>query len=114
MSAQATEKKPAEKTLNEKLLGVLIGPHITEKTSLAMQNSNSYTFKVQRKATKPDVKAAVEALFGVDVQSVHLVNTNGKVRARYGKTPGRTSDAKKAYVRLAQGQTIDYEAKAKV
>jgi large subunit ribosomal protein L23 len=104
----------SDKKLNEKLLGVILGPHITEKTSLAMQNSNAYTFKVQRKATKPDVKAAVEALFGVDVRSVQLVNEIGKVRYRYGRTPGRTSDWKKAYVRLAQGQTIDYEAKAKV
>jgi large subunit ribosomal protein L23 len=104
----------SDKKLNEKLLGVILGPHITEKTSLAMQNSNAYTFKVRRKATKPDVKAAVEALFGVDVRSVQLVNEIGKVRYRYGRTPGRTSDWKKAYVRLAQGQTIDYEAKAKV
>jgi large subunit ribosomal protein L23 len=109
MSAQATEKK-----LNEKLLNTLIGPHITEKTSTAMQNANAYTFKVQRKATKPDVKAAVEALFNVQVLKVQLVNEIGKVRYRYGKTPGRTSDWKKAYVRLAQGQTIDYEARAKV
>lgn len=104
----------SDQKLNEKLLQVLIGPHITEKTSLAMQNSNSYTFKVQRKATKPDVKAAVEALFGVNVSAVRLVNEIGKVRYRYGRTPGKTSDWKKAYVRLAQGQTIDYEAKAKV
>ena len=96
----------------EHLTNVLIAPHITEKTSLAMQNNNSYAFRVRRDSTKPDIKAAVELMFGVKVANVNVVNETGKTR-RFGKTLGRTQDLKKAYVRLAPGQTIDYEAKLK-
>ena len=96
----------------EKLIAVLIAPHITEKTSLAMQNANTYSFRVRRDSTKPDIKAAVELMFGVKVDKVAVVNETGKSR-RFGKLQGRTQDIKKAYVRLAPGQTIDYEAKLK-
>ena len=96
----------------EKLIAVLLAPHITEKTSLAMQNSNTYSFRVRRDSTKPDIKAAVELMFGVKVAGVQVVNETGKTR-RFGKLFGRTQDIKKAYVRLAPGQTIDYEAKLK-
>ena len=97
----------------ERLINILIAPHITEKTSLAMQNNNSYAFRVLRDSTKPDVKAAVELMFGVKGANVNVVNETGKTR-RMGKVQGRTQDIKKAYVRLAPGQTIDYEAKLKV
>ena len=97
----------------EQLMGVLIAPHVTEKTSLAMQNHNQYTFRVSREATKPDIKKAVELMFEVKVAAVQVVNEPGKSR-RFGKTVGRTQDWKKAYVSLVQGQTIDYEARAKV
>jgi len=96
----------------EQLMNVLIAPHITEKTSFAMQNSNQYTFRVQRKATKTDIKQAVELMFDVKVHGVQVVNEPGKKR-RFAKTIGRTQDWKKAYVRLMQGQAIDYEARAK-
>jgi large subunit ribosomal protein L23 len=96
----------------EQLMNVLIAPHVTEKTSLAMQNSNQYTFRVQRHATKTDVRQAVELMFDVKVQEVQVVNEPGKKR-RFGRTTGRTQDWKKAYVRLIQGQAIDYEARAK-
>jgi len=97
----------------EQLMSVLIAPHVTEKTSLAMQNHNQYTFRVSRDATKPDIKKAVELMFEVKVAAVQVVNEPGKSR-RFGKTVGRTQDWKKAYVSLVQGQTIDYEARAKV
>jgi len=103
---------PAKPASQEKLIAVLLAPHITEKTSLAMQNTNTYSFRVRRDSTKPDVKAAVELMFGVKVDKVNLVNETGKSR-RFGKLVGRTQDIKKAYVRLAPGQTIDYEAKIK-
>ena len=96
----------------EQLMNVLIAPHVTEKTSFAMQNSNQYTFRVRRAATKTDVKQAVELMFDVKVQGVQVVNEPGKQR-RFGKTIGRTQDWKKAYVRLVSGQAIDYEARAK-
>jgi large subunit ribosomal protein L23 len=104
---------PAKKgPSNERLIAVLLAPHITEKTSLAMQNTNTYSFRVRRDSSKPAVKAAVELMFGVKVAKVNLVNEIGKSR-RFGKMQGRTQDIKKAYVRLAPGQTIDYEAKLK-
>jgi len=96
----------------EQLASVLLAPHVTEKTSLAMQNSNQYCFRVRRNATKTDVRKAVELMFEVKVQAVQILNEPGK-RRRFGRLEGRTQDWKKAYVRLAQGQTIDYEAKAK-
>jgi len=96
----------------ERLINILVAPHITEKTSLAMQNNNSYAFRVLRESTKPEIKAAVELMFGVKVANVNVVNETGKTR-RMGKVQGRTQDIKKAYVRLAPGQTIDYEAKLK-
>jgi large subunit ribosomal protein L23 len=99
-------------TGKEKLMSVLLAPHITEKTSLAMQNANQYTFRVRRTANKIEVRQAVELMFDVKVADVTVVNEPGKTR-RFGRTPGRTQDWKKAYVRLAQGQTIDYEAKPK-
>jgi large subunit ribosomal protein L23 len=96
----------------EQLMSVLIAPHVTEKTSLAMQNHNQYTFRVRRDATKIDIRKAVELMFDVKVAGVQVVNEPGKTR-RFGRTSGRTQDWKKAYVSLAAGQTIDYEARAK-
>lgn len=96
----------------EQLMSVLIAPHVTEKTSLAMQNHNQYTFRVRRDATKTDIRKAIELMFDVKVAGVQVVNEPGKER-RFGRTAGRTQDWKKAYVSLAAGQTIDYEARAK-
>jgi large subunit ribosomal protein L23 len=96
----------------EQLMSVLIAPHVTEKTSLAMQNHNQYTFRVRRDASKTDIRKAVELMFDVKVAGVQVVNEPGKVR-RFGRTSGRTQDWKKAYVSLAAGMTIDYEARAK-
>ena len=96
----------------EQLMNVLIAPHVTEKTSLAMQNHNQYTFRVRRDATKTDIRKAVELMFDVKVAGVQVVNETGKGR-RFGRSVGRTQDWKKAYVSLAAGQTIDYEARAK-
>ncbi|HEY1283459.1 MAG TPA: 50S ribosomal protein L23 [Steroidobacteraceae bacterium] len=96
----------------EQLMSVLIAPHVTEKTSLAMQNANQYTFRVKRNATKVDIKQAVELMFEVKVKGVQVVNEPGKKR-RFGRLSGHTQDWKKAYVSLAEGQAIDYEARAK-
>jgi large subunit ribosomal protein L23 len=96
----------------EQLMNVLIAPHVTEKTSLAMQNHKQYTFRVRREATKTDIKQAVELMFDVKVSGVQVVNEPGKTR-RFGNRLGRTQDWKKAYVSLVQGQAIDYEARAK-
>src|SRR5690606_32328782 len=96
----------------EQLMNILLAPHVTEKTSLVMQNHNQYAFRVRRNATKPQIRAAVELMFDVKVSGVQVVNEPGKVR-RFGKTLGRTQEWKKAYVSLSAGQTIDLEAKPK-
>jgi large subunit ribosomal protein L23 len=96
----------------ERLATVLVAPHITEKTALAMQNANQYAFRVRRDANKTEVKQAVELMFDVKVAGVQVVNEPGKSR-RFGARTGRTQDWKKAYVRLADGQAIDYEAQAR-
>lgn len=96
----------------EELMSVLIAPHVTEKTSLAMQNHNQYTFRVRRDATKTDIARAIELMFDVKVAGVQVVNEPGKAR-RLGRRVGRTQDWKKAYVSLGAGQTIDYEARAR-
>ncbi len=112
--AKVVDIKDAPKKVasQEKLINLLTAPHITEKTSLAMQDTNTYSFRVLRNSSKPEIKAAVELMFGVKVAKVNVVNETGKSR-RFGRLQGRTQDIKKAYVRLAPGQTIDYEAKIK-
>jgi large subunit ribosomal protein L23 len=95
----------------ERLATVLVAPHITEKTALAMQNANQYAFKVRRDANKTEIKQAVELMFEVKVAGVQVSNEPGKDR-RFANRIGRTQDWKKAYVKLADGQSIDYEAQA--
>ena len=96
----------------DRLMSVLLAPHVTEKTSLAQQNQNQYTFAIRRDATRTEVRGAVELMFNVKVIGVQVLNESGKTR-RFGRTVGRTQDTKKAYVRLADGQSIDYEAAGK-
>ena len=91
----------------ERLLNVIRAPHISEKTAMASERVNQYVFKVATDATKPEIKAAVESVFSVDVESVKVVNQKGKVR-RTKHGPGRRNDWKKAYVGLADGQQIDF------
>lgn len=95
--------------MNERLFSVLRAPHISEK-SARLQEINQYVFVVSPTATKADIKAAVEGLFSVQVQSVNLVNQKGKARA-FRSRAGTRSNKRKAYVRLADGQTIDVTAK---
>lgn len=91
----------------ERIFSVLLRPHITEKTAVAADDQNLVVFKVTTDATKPQVKAAVEQLFDVKVADVRVANVKGKTkRTRYGL--GKRSDWKKAYVRLEQGQEIDF------
>ncbi|MFT3907271.1 MAG: 50S ribosomal protein L23 [Steroidobacteraceae bacterium] len=97
----------------ERLMTVLVAPHVTEKTSTLLQTANQYTFRVRRNATRTEVRQAVELMFGVKVEGVQVVNEPGKER-RFGARLGRTQDWKKAYVRLAAGQSIDFETQAAV
>ncbi|MCH2098275.1 MAG: 50S ribosomal protein L23 [Pseudomonadales bacterium] len=91
----------------ERLYKVLLGPHISEKSTLAGEASNSYTFKVVPDATKPEIKAAVEQIFEVRVESVNTMNVKGKVK-RTMRGTSRRKNWKKAIVRLAEGQAIDF------
>jgi large subunit ribosomal protein L23 len=84
---------------------VIVAPHITEKTTL-LSEANAVVFKVADKATKPEIKAAVEALFKVSVVGVNTLTQKGKTKRWKGK-PYRRADVKKAIVRLADGQSID-------
>jgi large subunit ribosomal protein L23 len=84
---------------------VIVSPAITEKSTMASEN-NQIVFNVARKATKPEIKAAVEALFGVKVTAVNTLLRKGKVK-RFRGTVGRQSDVKKAVVTLAEGHAID-------
>jgi len=95
----------------ERLMSVLLAPHVTEKTSLGLQERNQYAFRVRRDATRTEVRQAVELMFDVKVEGVQVLNEPGKTR-RFGGHTGRTQDWKKAYVRLVDGQSIDYEAQA--
>ena len=90
----------------EKLMNVLLGPHVSEKQSRIAEESNQFVFRVRRDATRADIKAAVELMFEVKVQDVNVVNVGGKQK-RFGQRLGRRQDFKKAYVRLAPGQNID-------
>ncbi|WP_300621945.1 50S ribosomal protein L23 [Dokdonella sp.] len=96
--------------MKEQLFSVLRAPHISEK-SARLQEQNQFVFEVAQGATKADVKAAVEGLFNVEVHSVNLVNQKGKART-FRNRAGARSGKRKAYVRLADGQTIDVTAKA--
>ena len=91
----------------ERLLTVLIGPHISEKATTLAERGNQVVFRVRRDATKPEIKAAVEKLFEVSVEHVRVLNQAGKVK-RHGRVTGRRSAWKKAYVRLADGHDIDF------
>jgi len=84
---------------------VVLAPHITEKSTLLSEH-NAVVFKVANKASKPEIKAAVEALFGVTVLGVNTIVSKGKTKRWKGEAYKR-SDAKKAIVTLAEGQSID-------
>jgi large subunit ribosomal protein L23 len=92
----------------ERIYKVLLGPVISEKSAAAGEAANQVVFKVLADANKHEIKTAIEMLFSKKVESVRVLNVKGKTkRTRYGV--GVRSDWKKAYVRLEQGQAIDFE-----
>lgn len=96
-----------KKVIRERLLDVLVEPRITEKATRISEDHRQFVFKVIRDASKPEIKAAVEQLFEVKVDSVKVANMSGKQK-RFGATPGRRANWKKAYVTLQQGFDIDF------
>jgi large subunit ribosomal protein L23 len=92
---------------SERLMQVLLAPQISEKSTMVGERDNQVVFKVVRDATKPEIKAAVELLFKVEVQSVQVASVKGKVK-RFGRFTGRRDHWKKAYVSLKAGQEISF------
>ena len=104
-------KKPATKAVDNRHYDVVLAPHITEKSTMVSEY-NAVVFKVANDASKPEIKAAVEALFNVSVTKVNTILTKGKTKKWKGQ-PYKRSDFKKAIVTLAEGQSIDITAGVK-
>jgi len=94
-----------------RLAQVLVAPIISEKATSVAEQHNQVMFKVLRNATKPEIKAAVELMFKVEVDSVRTVNQKGKVK-RFGGRVGRRDHVKKAYVSLKPGQELNFSGEA--
>ncbi|MGH6902564.1 MAG: 50S ribosomal protein L23 [Geminicoccaceae bacterium] len=89
----------------EQMYDLILGPVITEKSTRGSEH-NQVTFRVRQEATKPEIRAAIEGLFGVKVTAVNTLNQKGKVKRFRGRL-GKRSDVKKAIVTLAEGHSID-------
>ena len=107
MSTAQNVKKPDEGRLAQ----VLVAPIISEKATRVGEKQNQVLFKVLRNATKPEIKAAVELMFKVEVASVQTVNQMGKTK-RFGRSIGRRDHVKKAYVCLKPGQELNFSGEA--
>jgi large subunit ribosomal protein L23 len=105
MSETVTAKKRVKVLSREAMYNIIRSPVITEKATL-LSEKNQQVFRVAIDATKPEIKAAIEGLFGVKVLGVNTLVTKGKTK-RFRGRPGVRSDVKKAYVTLAEGQSID-------
>jgi large subunit ribosomal protein L23 len=92
---------------NNRLYQVILAPRVTEKSTYVGEDSNQYVFHVVNDAKKSEVKGAVELLFDVNVESVRIVNVKGKSKS-FRMRPGKRSNWKKAYVRVQEGQVIDF------
>jgi large subunit ribosomal protein L23 len=111
MNAPQTTKTPAKAAVKnpQRLMQVLLAPQVSEKSTFVAEKNEQVVFRVVGNATKPEIKAAVELLFKVEVESVQVANVKGKQK-RFGKLSGRRKDWKKAYVCLKPGQEINFHA----
>lgn len=91
----------------ERLYKILLGAHISEKATVIADAANQFAFKVAKDATRPQIKEAVEKIYGVNVKHVTVVNVKGKVKKSF-RGESRKPGWKKAYVRLEEGQDIDF------
>ena len=91
----------------ERLLKVILAPHVSEKSTISAELSDTLVFKVATDANKTEIKSAVEQLFEVEVTGVRTVNVKGKAK-RHGMRMGKRKDWKKAYVTLKEGHDIDF------
>ena len=101
----------AQKYSNERLMTVLLAPVVSDKGTFIADKYEQVIFRVMQNATKPEVKAAVELMFKVEVESVQIANVKGK-KKRFGTHIGRRRNWKKAYVSLKPGQEINFAAEA--
>ena len=101
----------AKKHDEGRLMQVLIAPVVSEKATMVSEKTNAVTFKVLQNATKPEIKAAVELMFKVEVKGVSVVNIKGKAK-RFGKSNGRRDNIRKAYVMLKPGQELNLAGEA--
>ena len=99
----------AKKYNPEQLMNVVLAPVVSEKSTFVADKNRQYVFRVADDATKPQIRAAVELMFKTKVDSVTVANVKGKER-RFGRTIGRKRNWRKAYVRLAEGQEINFAA----
>ena len=93
----------------DQLMTVLLAPVVSEKSTRVADKNRQYVFRVTDAATKPEIKAAVELMFKTKVEAVTVSNVKGK-KKRFGRMMGRRNNWKKAYVRLAEGQEINFAA----
>lgn len=93
----------------DQLMNIVLAPVVSEKSTFVADKNRQYVFRVADDATKPEIKAAVELMFKTKVDSVTVSNVKGKQR-RFGRTIGRKRNWKKAYVRLVEGQEINFAA----
>ena len=91
----------------ERMHRIILRPIISEKSTMTAEKHRQVVFEVLADATKAEVRQAVEALFSVSVEGVQVINVRGKVK-RFGRTPGKRRNWKKAYVRLAEGHDLDF------
>lgn len=108
--SEAKKSAPAAETVtaaDEKLFYVVLAPHVSEKGTRVADKHRQMVLEVRCDATKPLIKQAVEKMFNVQVESVTVMNVKGK-RKQTGRIAGRRSDWKKAYVRLKEGQDLDF------
>jgi large subunit ribosomal protein L23 len=96
----------------ERLYNVLVGPIVSEKSTMIADKANQVAFRVRPDATKTEVKSAVETLFKVEVESVQILNQKGKQK-RFGRFEGRRDNVRKAYVSLKPGQEINFAQEVK-
>ncbi|RZI57695.1 MAG: 50S ribosomal protein L23 [Rubrivivax sp.] len=101
----------APKFADGRLAKVLLAPIVSEKATMAGEKHNQVLFKVLRDATKPEIKAAVELMFKVEVEAINVVNVKGKTK-RFGGRQGRRDHVKKAYVSLKAGQELNFSGEA--
>ena len=93
----------------DQLMNVVLAPVVSEKSTFVADKNRQYVFRVADHATKPEIKAAIELMFKTKVENVTVLNVHGKER-RFGRMSGRRRNWKKAYVRLAAGQEINFAA----